>query len=249
MLLELSPSLRVFLALIVTAIYCFSTNPVSAFQSVCRAPVKKMGGGGVSTRLWLAAKTSSAVATLTEETTWNMRMVLKNLPTANGKTTDQIFAIRAKFIEDVNYEPPQGYLVQIMEEIDGDGTDGKATVKPQMMRIVSSRWQLSEDPNDRRDSLWIWGLFKDPLYPFLLLQMEFDEILLSGEDKDSIKPFKLFAQINHKRENGEVVLSSGADLTMKEKETIKADPFGAATVDVFEDVAVGKLQIQAVAKV
>ncbi len=25
---------------------------------------------------------------------------------------------------------------------------------------ASNRWKLSEDPNDRRDGLWIWGLFK-----------------------------------------------------------------------------------------
>jgi hypothetical protein len=25
---------------------------------------------------------------------------------------------------------------------------------------ASNRWTLSEDPNDRKDGLWIWGLFK-----------------------------------------------------------------------------------------
>ena len=85
--------------------------------------------------------------------------------------------------------------------------------------------------------------FKDPLYPFLLLQMEVDEVKLPGEEGDSIPAFKLFAQINHKREDGEVMLSNGADLKIKKKETMKADPFGAATVDIFEEISVGKLQL------
>jgi hypothetical protein len=90
----------------------------------------------------------------------------------------------------------------------------------------------------------IWGLFKEPLYPFLLLQFEVEEMALPGEEKDTIKPFTLFAQINHKRgDDGEVILSSVTDLTIREKETIKADPFGAAKLDLFENVVVGKLQL------
>jgi len=87
-------------------------------------------------------------------------------------------------------------------------------------------------------------LNKEPLYPFLLLQFEVEEIILPGKE-DSIKPFTLFAQINHKRgENGEVILSSVTDLTIREKEMMKADPFGAAKVELYESVVVGKLQLQ-----
>lgn len=91
----------------------------------------------------------------------------------------------------------------------------------------------------------VWGLFKEPLYPFLLLQFDVEKIPLPGEEQDAIKPFRLFAKINHKREeNGEVKLSSVTDVTIREKETFKADPFGAAKVDLYEDVVVGKLQLQ-----
>jgi hypothetical protein len=45
--------------------------------------------------------------------------------------------------------------------------------------------------------------------------MQINEIQLLGED--------------------DVILAFGADLKMKKKQTIKADPFGAATVDNFED--------------
>ena len=191
-------------------------------------------------------------------------MVLQNLPTKQGKSVDRIIAIRVKFIEEVGYEPPQGQVVQVMDV--GEGNEEKAGGGGgSSPKIVSSRWQLSEDPNDRKDSLWIWGLFAEPLYPFMLLRLDFDEISLPGSPSattaeagdddasakaasDAIAPFKLFAQIDHKREDGQVILSSGADLTIKQKETIKADPFGAATVDLFDDVKVGKLQIQPITK-
>jgi hypothetical protein len=31
----------------------------------------------------------------------------------------------------------------------------------------SGTWTLSEDKNDRKDGLWIWGLFEEPKYPYL----------------------------------------------------------------------------------
>lgn len=182
-----------------------------------------------------------------------MRMNLENLPTIKGKRTAGIYVVRAKFIEEEGYEPPQGILQQVLLEPGGDDGENKnknqeetASPAPSQMTISSGRWTLSEDPEDRKDSLWIWGLFKEPLYPFLLLQFEVDEMALPGEEKDSVQPFKLFAQINHKRgDNGEVILASVTDLAVREKETIKADPFGAAKVDLFENVVVGKLQLQA----
>eukprot|EP00534_Pseudo-nitzschia_fraudulenta_P001941 CAMPEP_0201115852 /NCGR_PEP_ID=MMETSP0850-20130426/271_1 /ASSEMBLY_ACC=CAM_ASM_000622 /TAXON_ID=183588 /ORGANISM="Pseudo-nitzschia fraudulenta, Strain WWA7" /LENGTH=182 /DNA_ID=CAMNT_0047379745 /DNA_START=288 /DNA_END=836 /DNA_ORIENTATION=- len=181
-----------------------------------------------------------------------MRMALENLPTENGKRSDGIYVVQAKFVEEEGYEPPQGLLKQVFTEeqkADEDAADGdeeeEKTSSSQMI-VGSSRWTLSEDPNDRKDSLWIWGLFKEPLYPFLLLQFEVEEMKLPGEENDSIKPFTLYAQINHQRgDDGEVILSSVTDLTVREKETIKADPFGAAKLDLFENVVIGKLQLQA----
>jgi len=218
-----------------------------------------------ATSLNMAAATSNK-ATLTEETTWTMRMNLENLPTEKGKRTSGIFVVQAKFVEEEGYEPPQGLVRQVVafaadedtkgrdDDDDDDGDDAAAEQKEtpsasassQQMTIGSGRWTLSEDPEDRKDSLWIWGLFKEPLYPFLLLQFEIEEMSLPGEEKDSIKPFKLYAQINHKRgDNGEVILASVTDLAVREKETIKADPFGAAKLDLFENVVIGKLQLQA----
>lgn len=226
------------------ALFCLLSG-VASFQGL---PTQTFQKRGYSVALAAESATSS-MATLTEETTWNMRMNLENLPTENGKRVSGIYVVQAKFVEEEGYEPPQGTVQQVFsmgtdaEESDDDKT---STVSTSQMTISSGRWTLSEDPNDRKDSLWIWGLFKDPLYPFLLLQFEVEEMALPGEEKDSIKPFKLFAQINHKRgDDGEVILASVTDLNIREKETYKADPFGAAKIDLYEDVVVGKLQLQA----
>ncbi|KAG7349300.1 hypothetical protein IV203_011897 [Nitzschia inconspicua] len=224
---------------------CFHPTYISHYSAAPICKLSRTSCYGHRKVFYLKASSSEAAATLTEATTWNLRLVLQNLPTSNGRKTDQIFVVRAQFIEDEGYEPPQGTLRLEAEDKD-DKNDEE--LQPRQLSLAKSRWILSEDPEDRKDSLWIWGLFKEPLYPFLLLQMEVDEIQLPGDDKESIPPFKLFAKINHKRENGQVILTSGADLKIRKTETVKADPFGAATVDIFEDVSVGRLQIQPIKK-
>ena len=67
---------------------------------------------------------------------------------------------------------------------------------------------------------------------------------MPGEDNDAIKPLKLYAQLNHKREKETGVILSGADIKVRELEQVKADPFGATYVDLYEEVTVGNLQVQ-----
>jgi hypothetical protein len=177
----------------------------------------------------------SALKTLSEDTTWDLRFLLQSVPTENGKKVDEFFSAKVQFIEEAGYEPPQGEVKQVFDATNDDAPSFK---------IISSRWQLSEDPNDRKDGLWIWGLFAEPLYPFLLLQIETDKIPLPGDGTDSIKPLKLFSQIQHKRDKEEGVILSGGPLNIKEAETFKVDPFGAASVTVYDDVTIGNLQIQ-----
>jgi len=90
-------------------------------------------------------------------------MALNNLPTEKGKKTDRIFSFQAKFMEEIDYEPPQGIIQQIFSksedreenDIDGDRETKTRTTKDEaQMKIRSGRWSLSEDPNDRKDSLW-----------------------------------------------------------------------------------------------
>lgn len=190
----------------------------------------------------LHASTSSNTEkfTLTEETVWKLRLVLKGMETEKGNKVDEIFRIEAQFLEEEGYEPPQGRLAQILVTPDNDSP--KPTDR---LRLKNSFWQLSEDPNDRKDGLWIWGLFQEPLYPYLLLKMETEAIPLPGDDDgDVIKPLQLFAQINHRRDSELGVVLEASDLKVRQVETIKADPFGAAKVDVYEELNVGTLSVQ-----
>lgn len=86
---------------------------------------------------------------------------------------------------------------------------------------------------------------KEPLYPYLLLRLETDAIPLENSDNvDMIKPLQLFAQIDHRRDAESGVVLYATDLKVRQMETVKADIFGVADVDVYEEVNVGTLSIQ-----
>lgn len=65
-------------------------------------------------------------------------------------------------------------------------------------------------------------MFKEPQYPFMLLQINTEEYKLSGNEGDAIEPLTLYAQINHKRDKdtGEVELDAST-LNIREIESIK----------------------------
>jgi len=179
-------------------------------------------------------------ATLTEETTWRLRFSLNGVPTKNGRKVGELFNVDVQFIEEEGYEPPQGSVKQILR---ASTEDAESNV--QYLKVSGGRWQLSEDPEDRKDGLWIWGLFKEPQYPFMLLQINTEEYKLSGNEGDAIEPLTLYAQINHKRDKdtGEVELDAST-LNIREIESIKADPFGAAKVDIYEEVKCGQISLR-----
>lgn len=181
-------------------------------------------------------------STLTSETTWELRFVMRGLPTTKGRKVDEIFNIRAQFLEEENYEPPQGILKQIfLTSGEENGEQNKS-----LFQIKESRWQLSEDPSDRKDGLWVWGLFKEPLYPFLLLQVTTEKIPLPGEDGDAIEPLVLFSQINHTRDKEKGAILSRAELKVRDMETVNADLFGVSTADVYEERTIGQIVFQSI---
>lgn len=182
------------------------------------------------------ALNSNKVASLTPETTWRLRFSLNSVPTKNGRKVGDLFNVDVQFVEDEGFEPPQGAIIQILP------SDSEEVP---YLKVKSGRWQLSEDPEDKKDGLWIWGLFKEPQYPFMLLSIETLEYNLPGEEKDAINPLTLYAQINHKRDkdNGNVELDA-ATLNIREIESIKADPFGAAKVEVYEEVKCGQISLR-----
>lgn len=181
-------------------------------------------------------------ATLTDATNWRLRLLLNGVTTTQGRKIDgQLFVLNGNFVEEEGYEPPQGLFKSLKSNTDSeDGSDEVLSLE-----ISSSRWKLSEDPDDPKDGLWIWGLFKEPLYPFMLLQMETKELELSsgeGEEKDSIPPLKLYAQINHIRDSdtGNVELKT-ADVNIRFLEQVQLP---GATVDLYENEKVGQVSFQ-----
>lgn len=180
-------------------------------------------------------------ATLTDATDWRLRLLLNGVTTKQGRKIDgQLFVLNGNFIEEEGYEPPQGIFKSLTSNKSEDGSEDTLSLE-----ISSSRWKLSEDPDDPKDGLWIWGLFKEPLYPFMLLQLETKELELSsgeGVEKDSIPPLKLYAQINHIRdqETGNVKLKT-ADVNIRLLEQVQLP---GATVDLYENEKVGQVSFQ-----
>ena len=184
-------------------------------------------------------------ATLTEETMWQVRIQLKNISTKQGKVVSPTFLFQWKFLEDINYEPPQGTLEVVMSNNNDKKEEGES--KEKSFALEKGRWTLSEDPNDRKDSLWIWGLFKEPLYPFLLLTLETPSLPYSesDDDDDFIPPLKLYSQITHRRdpERGAILPPTPTAMTVREMETVDADVLGVAKVDIYEEKSIGQITI------
>jgi hypothetical protein len=220
--------LSTFAALIVSStvrINAFTVNQQSARTASCLSMAQE------------------SVDTLTDATDWRLRLLLNGVTTAQGRKIDgQLFVLNGNFIEEEGYEPPQGIFKSLKSNNKSeDGSDES----PLTLEISSSRWKLSEDPDDPKDGLWIWGLFKEPLYPFMLLQLETKELELSSAEgvvKDSIPPLKLYAQINHIRdqETGNVKLKT-ADVNIRLLEQVQLP---GATVDLYENEKVGQVSFQ-----
>lgn len=145
----------------------------------------------------------SRKATLNYNTLWRLNMSLKK---AGCKTVDM--SCRIRFIQEQGFEPPSG-KVFIEDDINGliAVTD----------KGIAGRWTLSEDKNDRKDGLWVWGLFEEPKYPYLYFNLNcFDSIILpSGEEEkifngEGIPNNQLNIRFNHvfKTEEGHL-LSDG----------------------------------------
>jgi hypothetical protein len=210
---------------------------------------------------------TNGMATLTEDTTWRLRLLLDGVTTTKGRKLrgPTLFVLEGHFIEEEGYEPPQGFFRSILrrrsdenERSTSSSTTTKTTTitadpkvqeaeRVMALELAGSRWKLSEDPNDPRDGLWVWGLFKEPLYPFLLLQMETKELILEENSDagigDSLPALKLYAQVPHvrsKKVEGDVVLST-ANLNVRVLEQVKLP---GATVDLFEEEVVGKVSFQ-----
>merc|ERR1712061_740303 len=96
------------------------------------------------------------------------------------------------------------------------------------------------DPEDRKDSLWIWGLFSEPLYPFILFELELAEPLALS-DNVSLPAGTLFFQVDHRRKDGSVQLGEGT-VTYKVVEKLAADLVGLSDFSYGEPVPCGTVR-------
>lgn len=172
------------------------------------------------------AEMDGDVRTLTPATSWRVKLDL----TAPGAASPVTITASIRFAEEEGYEPPQGALLV------------ESCVPENALKLgeQKARWLLSEDPEDRKDSLWIWGLFSDPLYPFLLFELELTEPLALA-DGVSVPAGPLYFQVDHRRKDGKVVLGEGA-VTYKVSEKLAADLVGLSAVTYDEPVPCGTIR-------
>lgn len=175
-----------------------------------------------------SSATTDSIPTLTEKSTWKVRLVLENSSSTPTPTTT--ISLTGQFVDDEGYEPPQGVFRLCPD-----------TNEETKVQIVNSRWMLSEDPDDRKDGLWIWGLFRfETCFPYLLLTLE----LLEDDDDDeksNTVPMRFYARVPHKREEDGTTTLETAPLELQRTEQYNADPLGFAKVDLVDSVTVGRI--------
>jgi len=180
----------------------------------------------VKSRFAGAADVSSE-RSLTPECTWKVKLDLK-LPASASTIT---LTANIRFAEESGFEPPQGFT-----SIESCLPEGALTLGEQ-----STRWTLSEDPEDRKDSLWIWGLFSEPLYPFIIFEMDLEAPVEFPEEGVSIPKGTLYFQVDHRRKDGQVQLGEGA-VSYKVTEKLAADLVGLSEFAYDEAIPCGKIR-------
>ncbi|CAM9173402.1 unnamed protein product [Ectocarpus sp. 6 AP-2014] len=181
---------------------------------------------------WEDERRTQGVPTLSGSTQWRMLLSLKD-PTLGGEAGDTTeVAVRVRFDEERDFEPPQGSLEVIEDNPYFTQQAGKA------------RWTLSEAEDTRGAGLWVWGLFKDPLYPFLLLQVNNLEIPLKGGAK--IAPGRLYVKVDHRRDDELGPTLKSGTVGVKIVERVRVDPLGMAEADITNVVPCGSVQFRPV---
>ena len=90
-----------------------------------------------SSSLVLSSSSSTTIATLDGNTLWEIKLLLRkeNLPSYSVSAI-----LRVRFLESINFEPPQGYVL-VEDDLNG-------LVKVNEKNLTST-FKLSEDINDR----------------------------------------------------------------------------------------------------
>lgn len=188
-------------------------------------------------------------ATLDGSTLWRLYFSLVYTSEDGTKNLGaQETVVTGRFVEDEGYEPPQGYFV-----VDEDAAG-------LMQPAARHRWTLSEDPEDRKDGLWIWGLFSEPLYPFLLLELASSEFAFPSGF--TLPEGAIYIQADHSRDDstkasvlpgiskgtGESVKLANARVSFRQVKTYNADLAGISKVNVKEDLPLGSVRFSCVSE-
>lgn len=190
------------------------------------------------------ALTMRAPATLTGDTLW--RLVL-NLESPDKKTSVKAIA-RIRFIEERGYEPPSGVI--FVED------DYQGLIRVNEKGYSPLRWTLSEDRDDRKDGLWVLGLFAEPKYPYLYFSLGcFNSIVLaSGEEQPyallpeatgegqntGVPGDKLNFRFSHENKGQDGRVLSGGTVTFKASEMLNLP---LTQVDIGEEIVAGRVEL------
>ena len=183
---------------------------------------------------------ASSLPSLTSESTWRVQFEFFSGKDASCITPDRVVKTMVKFAVDEGYEPPQG-IIEIVE--DAEGIFAKPETNASGIQ-TSHRWRLEEDPNEKKAGLWIWGLFEDPLYPFLLFSLDVNRIDVADEGKFYIPSGTLFAEMKHARGSKQGLVLTDGVLSFKVTKTYQADLVGLSKVAVDEPTMCGKIKAE-----
>jgi hypothetical protein len=180
------------------------------------------------------AAAEAGLPSLDGSSTWRLHFDLFSGREGGSQTEpDRTVAVTAKFAVDEGYEPPQG-VVQIVSDESGVFADGGL-----------NRWKLEEDPNEKKGGLWIWGLFEEPLYPYMLLSMDVNRLEVA-EGGYHIPAGKLYAEVKHARGSKSGHVLSDGVLNFKVTKTYAADLVGLSKALVGEPTMCGRLRADCV---
>jgi hypothetical protein len=138
---------------------------------------------------------------------------------------------------DEGYEPPQG-IVEIVSDDENVFADVLTNANGTQM---NNRWTLEEDPNERKAGLWIWGLFSEPLYPYLLFSLDVNRVEVAPGGYH-VPPGTLFAEMKHARGSKQGSVLTDGTLSFKVTKTYQADLVGLSEVAVGEPNKCGRIK-------
>ena len=182
----------------------------------------------------LVSCSAKLIAKLNSKTLWRMQIAL-----IDSKTGERVESVsRIRFIEEAGFEPPSGKMY-----VESDSAA--------LLRVndngFACNWSLGEDKNDKKDGLWIWGLFKEPKYPFLYFNVNIFDNIISLDEEERALPFegpgsRLYCRLNHAFSSENGVQLDNAILTYKTNELAKADPLGwGGSINVGDELPAGTL--------